>query len=186
MSLRPIAVLLALSVSTASVSTASVSTALAAETPSSGAPFLEGWRQFPFGISPETALERLGGTGERYGASIRSAVDIEGANYMVLMSFRAGRLHDVFLKSSLDRGRVGTDRLCAAFHQRLAGQLAATYGRGGDSERSTVGQGARGAIFDRTRLPFANGGRIVAETKFIPSLGGNGLCVSSLSYQDGD
>ena len=181
MSVRLVAILLALSVSTAPVTETP-----AAETPPSGPPFLEGWRQFPFGISPEAALDRLGGAGERHGASIRSAVDIEGASYMVLMSFRAGRLHDVFLKSSLDRGRAGTDRLCAAYHQRLVGQLAATYGRSGDSERSTVGQGARGAIFDRTRLLFANGGRIVAETKFIPSLGGNGLCDSSLSYQDGD
>jgi len=145
----------------------------------------EGWRQFRFGMSPEAALAELGDAGERYGGSIRSAVDIDGERYLVLMNFRGGRLHDVFLKSSLDRARAGTDPLCAAYHRRVVGELAANYGREGETERSSLGDGAR-YVFTRTRMLFANGTRIVAETKFVPSLEGNGLCDSSLSYQDAD
>lgn len=157
---------------------AAAATAAAASPP-------EGWRQFRFGISPEAALAGLGGAGELHGGSIRSAVDIDGERYTVLMNFRAGRLHDVFLKSSLDRATAGSDPQCAAYHRRLAAKLAADYGREGETERSSLGEGAR-YVFTRTRLSFANGVRIVAETKFVPSLGGNGLCDSSLSYQDAD
>ncbi|MEI6557597.1 MAG: hypothetical protein WCO00_04260 [Rhodospirillaceae bacterium] len=143
----------------------------------------EGWRQFRFGMSPEAALAELGSAGEAHGDAIRTAVDIEGESYTVLMSFRAGRLHDVFLKSSIGRARAGTDAQCLAFHRGVVGRLAESYGRDGETEHSAVGEGVR-TLFTRTRLVFADGRRVIAETKFVPSLGGNGLCDSSLSYLD--
>ena len=146
-------------------------------------PGLDGWRDFAFGMTKDEVMDRLRGAGIDYAGAIRTTADVNGTTFDVLMKFKANRLHEVFLKSGLGRSRPQTDQQCLNAHVAMVRDLEAAYGVKAETDASSIGGGVR-YLFARSRLSFSGGARISVEGKFVPSLGGNGLCEATLFYQD--
>lgn len=146
---------------------------------------LEGWRAFHFGMSRDQAMDLLGARGEVHAGAVRSTVDIDGVPYEMLLKFPSGRLHEIYLRSGLAWAKPKSDQECYTDHMARVRDTEAAYGVKGETETTSIGAGVR-YVFTRTRFAFADGARIVAENKFVPSLGGNGLCESTILYQEGE
>ena len=144
---------------------------------------LEGWREFRFGMSRDQVMAILGDRGEVHGGAVHTTADIGGATYDALLKFRSDRLHEVFLMSGLGRAKPQPDQECYTYHMGLVGDTEATYGIKGETDAASIGTGVR-YIFTRTRFPFADGAKIMIESKFVPSLVGGGLCESTILYQE--
>jgi len=144
---------------------------------------VDGWRDFKFGMTRDEVMEQLHGTGAIYAGAVRSTAELGGATYDVLMKFKDNRLHEVFLKSGLGYSRLQTDQQCLADHMARVRDLETVYNVRAETDASSIGGSVR-YVFARSRLSFANGARISVEGKFVPSLDGNGLCESTLFYQD--
>ena len=145
-------------------------------------PVLEGWGDWPFGVSIAAVWERLAGTGAYSAGAIRIELPFDGVGYSALLKFRDGGLHEIFMRSGVKPSIVAGDRACRAGHARVVGAV----GNDHPASRPISSVGGSGALSLVTEFAFARGAMISVVTKVLPALRGDDLCDTTIQVRAGE